>query len=193
MENALEPPATERVTQVTISTTATSPVRRQPALKQKPGASSSGSKPVARKTTVVKRAPSESISAKVDPSRRPAYLQDFASLLELTPAPDREAIEISSPAISKAALPKPKSRAFLANENGEQSVPSVAAPKPKRTKPSDLDAAVVLAKVLAKQASGLLMDLSIAEIQCYLRSRKQPVSGKKAELLNRLAAILNHT
>jgi len=65
-----------------------------------------------------------------------------------------------------------------------------AAAKKPRVKASDLDAAAVDAKVYAKHAIGCLKDLSIPEMQCFLRSRKQPVGGKKADLEGRLLLLL---
>ena len=65
-----------------------------------------------------------------------------------------------------------------------------AAAKKPRVKASDLDAAAVDVKVYAKHAIGCLKDLSIPEMQCFLRSRKQPVGGKKADLEGRLLLLL---
>lgn len=42
----------------------------------------------------------------------------------------------------------------------------------------------------AKAAAGRLRELSIPEMQCWLRARKLPVGGKKADLEARLAAAL---
>ena len=64
--------------------------------------------------------------------------------------------------------------------------------KKPRIKASDLDAAAVDAKVASKHACGCLKDLSVPEMQCYLRTRKQPVGGKKADLEQRLLSLLGH-
>ncbi|GAX84724.1 hypothetical protein CEUSTIGMA_g12146.t1 [Chlamydomonas eustigma] len=60
----------------------------------------------------------------------------------------------------------------------------------KRTKASDLDCNTVIGKVLAKHAVGNLKDLNVPEMQCFLRARKQPVGGRKAELEERITSLL---
>lgn len=65
-----------------------------------------------------------------------------------------------------------------------------AAGKKPRVKASDLDATAVDAKVTTKYACGSLKDLSIPEMQCFLKSKGQPVGGKKAELEQRLFLLL---
>lgn len=74
-----------------------------------------------------------------------------------------------------------------------EKAPMAAAGKPpprKRTKAGDLDAAAVEAKVLAQHAAGALDKLSMPEMKCALKARKLPVSGKKADLVARLAETL---
>ncbi|PNH07402.1 hypothetical protein TSOC_006140 [Tetrabaena socialis] len=44
--------------------------------------------------------------------------------------------------------------------------------------------------VAAAAAAGRLGELTLPEMQCWLRARKAPVSGKKAEVEARLAALL---
>ena len=38
--------------------------------------------------------------------------------------------------------------------------------------------------------AGRLGELSIAEMQCWLKQARQPVSGKKADLVDRLQGLL---
>ena len=40
-------------------------------------------------------------------------------------------------------------------------------------------------------SGGKLKDLTIPEIKCYLKTQKQPVGGKKEELLARLRKLLD--
>eukprot|EP00798_Chlamydomonas_sp_ICE-L_P023033 gene23033-30227_t len=66
-------------------------------------------------------------------------------------------------------------------------------PPRKRSKAADLDLEEVKAKAVEKHTSGKLKDLSLAEMQCFLRAHKLAVSGKKADLELRVAAILSKT
>jgi hypothetical protein len=42
-------------------------------------------------------------------------------------------------------------------------------------------------------AQGLQEKLSVPEIKCFLKAQKKALSGKKAELLERLRNVLNNT
>ena len=64
------------------------------------------------------------------------------------------------------------------------------APPRKRTKAEDLDMAQVEAKVREKHAIGQLDKLSIPELKCFLKARKQPLGGKKADLVARVTEVL---
>ncbi|KAK9810009.1 hypothetical protein WJX72_003309 [[Myrmecia] bisecta] len=63
-------------------------------------------------------------------------------------------------------------------------------PARKRTKVDDLEASAVEAKVVEKQAAGKLADLSIPELKCWLKARKLPLGGKKADLVQRVTGHL---
>lgn len=67
-----------------------------------------------------------------------------------------------------------------------------AAPR-NRVKAGDLDPAEIEAKVRQKHAENALEKLSIPEMKCFLKSKKLPVSGKKAELVARLMQSLGHS
>jgi hypothetical protein len=89
-----------------------------------------------------------------------------------------------------------------AGREGAQNTPLVPAQKPpaagekapprKRTKAGDLDAAHVEAKVRAQHAAGALDKLSIPEMKVFLKARKLPLGGKKADLVARLGEALAH-
>ena len=64
------------------------------------------------------------------------------------------------------------------------------APPRKRTKADDLDTAQVEVKVRERHAAGQLDKLSIPELKCFLKARKQAVGGKKADLVARVAELL---
>ena len=49
----------------------------------------------------------------------------------------------------------------------------------------------VEAKVRQMWTQGLKEKLSVPEIKCFLKARKQALGGKKAELLERLSTVLN--
>ena len=71
-------------------------------------------------------------------------------------------------------------------------VPPAPAKAPRqRKKADDIDLAVVEKKVIEKHATGSLTDLSIPEIKCFLKARKVPVGGKKADLISRLEPLLS--
>ena len=71
------------------------------------------------------------------------------------------------------------------------SKPKAALRAPPRT--SSLDAAQIEAKVQQMHADGLQAKLSVPEIKVFLKSRKLPVGGKKADLLLRLSSALGGT
>ena len=60
----------------------------------------------------------------------------------------------------------------------------------KRVKADELDAAVVGAKIAQKQKEGKLAELTVPEMKCFLKGRKLPVGGKKADLIARLEGCL---
>ena len=59
-----------------------------------------------------------------------------------------------------------------------------------RKKADDVDLAEVEKKIHDKQAAGRLQELSIPELKCFLKARKLPVGGKKADLLARMESLL---
>ena len=65
-----------------------------------------------------------------------------------------------------------------------------AAPRAQQKAPA-LDAAHVEAKVKQMYVDGLQHKLSVPEIKAFLKARKQPLGGKKADLLVRLSAALS--
>ena len=69
--------------------------------------------------------------------------------------------------------------------------PAPAKAPRQRKKADDIDLAVVEKKVIEKHATGSLTDLSVPEIKCFLKARKVPVGGKKADLISRLEPLLS--
>ena len=98
----------------------------------------------------------------------------ISSLLELAGTAPAAPQQLGAAADGSVALgqtplgfmPKPDAPAAQATAVSEA---AAAATKKQRTKASDLDVAAVGAKVAAKHASCSLKDLSIPEMQCYLR------------------------
>ncbi|KAL3154065.1 hypothetical protein ABBQ32_013608 [Trebouxia sp. C0010 RCD-2024] len=83
--------------------------------------------------------------------------------------------------------------AAAASAEGAQAPAATAAPAKaprQRKKADDIDLAEVEKKVCEKQAAGRLQDISIPELKCFLKARKLPVGGKKAELLARVEPLL---
>ena len=68
--------------------------------------------------------------------------------------------------------------------------PGPAKPRPVRPKAPELDAAQVQAKIMELFATGQQQKLNLPEIKCFLRARKVPVGGKKADLLVRVRDLL---
>ena len=73
----------------------------------------------------------------------------------------------------------------------EDAVPGPAKPRAARPKAPELDAAQVQAKVKQLFATGQQQKLTVPEIKCFLRARKVPVGGVKADLLVRVSNLLN--
>ena len=88
------------------------------------------------------------------------------------------------------AAPRAPAPAAAATAPPAAAGPPAPAAARKRTKASDLDLAAVAAKVAEKHAAGGLKELSMPEMQCYLRAAKLAVSGKKADLEARITAQL---
>lgn len=59
-----------------------------------------------------------------------------------------------------------------------------------RKKADDIDLAEVEKKIYERQAAGRLQEISIPELKCFLKARKLPVGGKKAELIARMEPLL---
>ena len=59
-----------------------------------------------------------------------------------------------------------------------------------RPKAPELDVSQVQAKVMELFAEGQQQKLTLPEIKCFLRARKVPVGGKKADLLVRVKDLL---
>ena len=66
-----------------------------------------------------------------------------------------------------------------------------ARPRAARPKAAELDAAQVQAKIMALYAKGQQQKLTLPEIKCFLRARKVPVGGNKADLLVRVKDLLS--
>jgi ribosomal protein L7/L12 len=60
---------------------------------------------------------------------------------------------------------------------------------PKRKTAADINVNEAIQKVKAAKASGSLGKLSLLELKAYLKSKSKPVSGKKADLLERIQAL----
>ena len=95
----------------------------------------------------------------------------------------------SDPACAAAApMPMP---AACAAQDGAPTVPKAAQRAPPKS--SNLDPAQIEAQVKQMCADGLLARLSVPEIKVFLKARKQPVGGRKADLLARLSGVLSGT
>ena len=66
-----------------------------------------------------------------------------------------------------------------------------ARPRAARPKAAELDVAQVKAKIMALYAKGQQQKLTLPEIKCFLRARKVPVGGNKADLLVRVKDLLS--
>lgn len=64
------------------------------------------------------------------------------------------------------------------------------APKRDRKKASDINVEEAVAKVKAAKAGGTLAKLSLLELKAYLKSVGKPVGGKKADLMERIEAVV---
>ena len=121
-----------------------------------------------------------------------APLAALGSLLELpsgrAPTGDNASVRFRQQA-AKPRTVKPALAGLIPSGADHVAVDATAGKKP-RVKASDLDATAVDAKVTSKYACGSLKDLSIPEMQCFLRSKGQPVGGKKAELEQKLFLLL---
>lgn len=98
-----------------------------------------------------------------------------------------------TPAINPAcaaAAPMPMPAASAA-QDGAPTKPKAAQRAP--PKASNLDHVQIEAKVKQMWADGLPAKLSVPEIKVFLKARKQPVGGRKADLLVRLNGVLSGT
>jgi hypothetical protein len=68
--------------------------------------------------------------------------------------------------------------------------PGEQAAKRDRKKASDINVEEAVAKVKAAKSAGTLMKLSLLELKAYLKSVGKPVGGKKAELVERVDAVV---
>lgn len=79
----------------------------------------------------------------------------------------------------------PSDAANAAQAPDGQTTSTAAAPR-KRTQLADVDAAAVELKVASLRAEGKSSSLTVPELKTWLKARKLPVSGKKADLVARL-------
>ena len=94
------------------------------------------------------------------------------------------------PAPAAAATPVAMPEGIAAQE-GMPAKPK-AAQRP-RLKAADLDVAQVEAKVMQMWEDGQQSKLSVPEIKAFLKARCQLLTGKKADLLERLSSVLSDT
>lgn len=87
----------------------------------------------------------------------------------------------------------PSAQALAREGGGTAEAAATKAPPRKRTKAEDLDSAQVEAKVRDKHTAGQLEKLSIPELKCFLKARKQALGGKKADLVARVTDVLAST
>ncbi len=95
----------------------------------------------------------------------------------------------SDPAAA-AAAPVAMPMGSVARE-GEPTKPKAA--QRGRPKAADLDVAQVEAKVMQMWEDGQQSKLSVPELKAFLKARYQLLTGKKADLLERLSSVLSNT
>ncbi|KAL3140035.1 hypothetical protein ABBQ38_004316 [Trebouxia sp. C0009 RCD-2024] len=100
---------------------------------------------------------------------------------------------VSAAAAKTVGTSAAQAAAVAASAEGAPAPAATAAPAKaprQRKKAEDIDLAEVEKKIREKQAAGRLQDISIPELKCFLKARKLPVGGKKAELLARAEPML---
>lgn len=106
-------------------------------------------------------------------------------MLQLIPA-EGAAAATAAPQIGTAAA-----KATSAGPAAGDTATGPAKPRAARPKAAELDAAQVQAKVMGLFAAGQQQKLTLPEMKCFLRARKVPVGGVKADLLVRVRSLLN--
>jgi hypothetical protein len=149
------------------------------------------------------------------PKTCPFIKQDDRSLLADKPfkrpsAPGKAAVHpriqlesgiaeaVAMPTVSTTVLSFVQRRAaqdagvpYRVTADGETGDAAFTKPIRNRTRAGDLDPAEVEAKILQKYAENLLEKLSIPEIKIFLKAKKLPLGGKKADLVARLGEYLS--
>lgn len=160
-----------------------------------PAAGAAAAKPKAAPKK--KAAGSDGNAAAARPAKKPKPAVQLQAAVQLVAsAGQQDDDDFEAPALARqSAVPSamastcPKSAAATAPAAITGVATSAAPAARKRTKAADLDAAEVQQKVQQKFAAGRVSDLSVEEMKCFLKSRKQLVGGKKVELEARVLAL----